>query len=35
MHVSGRDILDGVEKGHNISELDEVQQRESELLCLE
>ena len=35
VHVSGSNILDGVEKRHDISKLDEVQQRESELLCLE
>jgi hypothetical protein len=35
VHVSGSNILDGVEKRDDISKLDEVQQRESELLCLE
>jgi hypothetical protein len=35
MHVSGSNILDRVEKRDDISKLDDVQQRESELLCLE
>jgi hypothetical protein len=35
MHVSGSNILNRVEKRDDISKLDEVQQRESELLCLE
>jgi hypothetical protein len=35
VHVSGCNILNRVEKRDDISKLDDVQQRESELLCLE